>query len=241
MDRRTVGGRGGGRKPGGYRGFWILLALGLLLIMGTVAVQAADTVEGPGAGAVVPPSVSPGQATPGPDGLPAQEVQAQDDGITYSLCGWVLDTSEHGIIGATLTLWAWDGSQWILADTDQTVGPSGYFFLQYVGGPTAGFAVTEQNAPGYISVSAVGPPGWVTINPDRLEYFGTNPLGCVFFYDRLGDTPTRPPGPTVTSSPTATATGTPPTNARIFQGYVRRPVGTACIRQRPTRTTTSSR
>jgi len=222
MDRRTSGGRGGGRKPGGYRGFWILLALGLLLIMGTVAVQAADTVEGPGAGAVVPPSVSPGQATPGPDGLPAQEVQAQDDGITYSLCGWVLDTSEHGIIGATLTLWAWDGSQWILADTDQTVGPSGYFFLQYVGGPTAGFAVTEQNAPGYISVSAVGPPGWVTINPDRLEYFGTNPLGCVFFYDRPGDTPTRPPGPTVTSSPTATATGTPPTNARIFQGYVRR-------------------
>lgn len=198
------------------RFWWVLLALGLLLVAGTVAVRAADTVVGPFGRAEGPSS------PPSPEaGLPSPEAQAAD-GITYSLCGWVLDPAEQGIPGATLTLWAWDGVQWILADTDQTVGPSGYFFLQYVGAPTQGFAVTEQNAPGYVSVSAVGPPGWVTINADRLEYFGYNPLGCVFFYDRLADTPTPWPGPTVTPSPTPTATGTPPPTARVFQGRVLR-------------------
>lgn len=191
--------------------WWMLLALGLLFVAGAGLVQAADTVVGP-------PSIPSSAPSP----LPPGEGPLGTDGITYSLCGWVLDPNNQGIPGATLTLWAWNGSQWLLADTDQTVGPSGYFFLQYVGAPTQGFAVTEQNPRGYISVSAVGPPGWTTVNPDRLEYFGYNPLGCVFFYDRLADTPTPWPGPTVTPSPTATATGTPPPTARVFQGYVLR-------------------
>ncbi|MGC8839628.1 MAG: hypothetical protein ACP5UM_14600, partial [Anaerolineae bacterium] len=191
--------------------WWVFLALAILLIAGAGLVRAADTVVGPASGL----TPAPGSGSPEPQAVGA-------DGITYSLCGWVLDPNEQGIPGATLTLWAWNGSDWLLADTDQTVGPSGYFFLQYVGGPIQGFAVTEQNPPGYISVSALGPPGWIVRTPDRLEYFGYNPLGCVFFYDRLADTPTPWPGPTVTPSPTATATGTPPPTARVFQGYVLR-------------------
>jgi len=216
MERNTsvhhapAGGKQAARPPL-LRLWWVPLALGLLLLVGAGLVQAADTVVGPASG-----------LTPAPGLIPPDTQVLGADGITYSLCGWVLTPDNQGIPGATLTLWAWNGSQWLLADTDQTIGPSGYFFLQYVGAPTQGFAVTEQNPPGYASVSAVGPPGWVTVNPDRLEYFGYNPLGCVFFYDRLADTPTPWAGPTVTPSPTATATGTPPPTARVFQGYVLR-------------------
>ncbi|MGQ9566605.1 MAG: hypothetical protein ACUVWW_00975, partial [Anaerolineae bacterium] len=211
-------GRGSAPKASAPPAWGVVLALGLLLLAGTFAAHAADTVLGPSSNPLtVPPPETPAQGPLGPQ-VPARA----SDGIVYSLCGWVLDPNNQGISGATLTLWVWNGSQWILADTDQTVGPSGYFFLQYVGAPTQGFAVTEQNPPGYVSVSAMGPSGWVAVNPDRLEYFGYNPLGCVFFYDRRADTPTPWPGPTVTPSPTATATGTPPPTARVFQGYVLR-------------------
>ncbi|MGQ9584820.1 MAG: hypothetical protein ACUVXG_05415 [Anaerolineae bacterium] len=216
-------GRESYQKPEARRRFWLtLLFLGLLLAVGTLATQAANIIEGPNSHPVEPPAFPPDQGTPRPDGLPDDAPQPLEDALTYSLCGWVLDTNNQGIPGAVLTLWTWNGSQWLLADTDQTVGPSGYFFLQYVGAPTSGFAVTEQNAPGYVSVSAVGPPGWVAVHPDRLEYFGINPLGCVFFYDRPADTPTPWAGPTITPSSTATATGTPPPNARVFQGRVLR-------------------
>jgi len=148
--------------------------------------------------------------------------------VFYSICGWVLTpgVTSSGIQDATLILYAYDGVDWTAVDYTTSAGVTGYFVVYYSGPPMVGYAVREINPPGYTSVYAEGPAGWVEVNPDRLEYFGENPIGCIYFYDDPDATPTPTEEVTVPVTATPTATGTFDPSTLVFSGNVYRgPVG----------------
>ncbi|MGQ9667894.1 MAG: hypothetical protein ACUVWB_11325, partial [Anaerolineae bacterium] len=207
----------------------IVLAVGLAMAMLGVATYGMPYPEAP----ALPAGLSNGTQIPL---MPIDEaiqnppLPAGNDPYqaSYSVCGWVLtpDPPHQGIQGATAIFYVWDGTSWVAVDYAVSEGITGYFVLRYSGPPALGFAIREINPPGYTSVRAEGPAGWVVVNPDRLEYFGDNPVGCVFFYDQppITATPTAQPTPRPTSTPTPTATFDATT--LIFQGNVYRgPVG----------------
>ncbi len=146
---------------------------------------------------------------------------------SLSVCAWARDESGAGIPGALMTLWGKSGSTWytlVSGYTDST----GNRLLIYTGPDYERYAVTENNPPGYVSVSASG-LGWTTINADRVEAVSPPP-SCATFVDRLvqaTSTPTPTRTRTNTPGPTNTPTNTPSvvTLYRI-QGRVEDTVGT---------------
>ena len=204
----------------------IVLAVGLAMALLGIAAYGMTSPDAPAVPAVLSeetlaPPIADDQRSLHPAG-------SEPDQVSYSVCGWVLTPNEpyQGIQGATAIFYVWDGTSWVAVDYAVSAGLTGYFVLRYSGPPALGFAIREINPPGYTSVRAEGPAGWVVVNPDRLEYFGDYPVGCVFFYDQppTTPTPTAQPSPRPTSTPTPTATFDVTT--LIFQGNVYRgPVG----------------
>ena len=208
------------------------VAVLLLVVMGMLSNALADTAASPltlDARAPVPddPIATIGRVLPA---LSTPVVPAGDGpfDVFYSICGWILTpgVTSSGISGATTILYAYDGVNWNAVDYAISAGITGYFLLSYNGPPVVGFAIREINPPGYSSVSASGPAGWIEVNPDRLEYFGDNPVGCVHFYDQLDSTATATTRPPQYPTATATSTATFDATTLIFRGHVYRgPVG----------------
>lgn len=216
------------------RVFLVIFAVGLVLGLFSITAYGTPSPRLSPGSDVLPPAIDADSlnwsaGTPEPLLPQGQDPLGHDpDQVYYSVCGWVLTPGEPptGIQGATTIFYAWDGANWVPVDYATSAGITGYFVLNYSGPPAIGFAIREINPPGYSSVSAEGPAGWVEVSPDRLEYFGDYPVGCVFFYDQSSTiaTATAAPSPRPTATPTPTATFSAST--LIFEGHVYRgPVG----------------
>ncbi|MDH7489285.1 MAG: hypothetical protein QHH80_07220, partial [Anaerolineae bacterium] len=128
---------------------------------------------------------------------------------SLSVCAWAKDELGNGIPGALMTLWGRSGSTWYTLASGYT-DSTGNRLLIYTGPDYERYAVTENNPPGYVSVSASG-LGWTTINADRVEATSPPP-SCATFIDRLvqgTSTPTPTRTRTNTPGPTNTPTKTP--------------------------------